>query len=475
MPTLITTSTAATPIGYGHQGHLFKLPRGPYAGRLIAVMARSPSVIAWSRADAPYTDWTDPVDVITDAADDPCAAVMDADGNVYVVYTNPDGALRHVKLVNVGGTWAKGTTVTVYDSATSSNRFPTILKDTSNGIRINWTRIDSGVYSLRAKMSIDDGVTFGGGETDPGLELDTGSSSLYSQVLQRSVDIHCVYTRDGAALKHRQIELDAALWQSAETLYTGTVQPRDVHVALSADNVLGVLFATDANVFLKEFDGAVWGSLQAVATGVFTSPILHYVRATPFAQMLASIGLDQQQIVVSQRLDDSFTTPQPALTGHGSFDTVFCFNADADSSFADCTTAASDLSPGDVQHPESGALVEAVGDAVYLGMNRRFAVVHLELSTPGSGGGVVWEYWDGTSWIGFVPVSGNTALDASSTAIQLFTDTQAIPVDWTKTLVNGVYRFWIRAVVTTGYTIAPVGSQVTAAANVTQISPGTTR
>ncbi len=474
MPTLITASTAATPIGYGHQGHLFKLPDGPYAGRLIAIMARSPSIIAWSQADAPYTDWIDPLDVITDASDDPFAAVMDADGHVYIAYTEPDGALRHVKLVNVGGTWAKGATVTVYDSATSSNRYPSILKDTAGRIRINWTRIDSGVYSLRSKMSIDDGGVFGGGETDPGLELDTGSSSIYSQILQRSVYIHCVYTRDGATLRHRRIELDAALWQSAETLYTGTVLPHDFHAALSADNTLGVLFATDAHVYLKEFDGVVWGSLQTVADGVFNSPILHYVHATPFAQMIASIGPDQKHLVVSHRTEDSFTTPQPTLNGHGSFDTVFCYDADADSSFADCTVAASDTSPGDVQHPDSGALVEAIGDALYLGMNRRFAVVHAELSMPGSGGEVAWEYWDGTSWIGFVPVSGSASLDATATVVRLFTDSQAIPVDWTKTLVNGVYRFWIRAVVTTAYTVAPVGSQVTAATNIQQMSPSLT-
>ncbi|GAB4327984.1 MAG: hypothetical protein Kow0074_23660 [Candidatus Zixiibacteriota bacterium] len=472
MSILITSSTASAPIGFGHQGHLFAIPDGPYAGRMIAIFARTPSTIAWSRADAPYTDWSDPADVITDAADEPAAAVMDVAGNIHIVYTaSADGALRYQMLVHAGGAWVTGTSTTIYASATSSNRYPAVLRDTENRIRVVWTRIDSGVYSLRSKSSADGGVTFGGGASDPGLELDSGMSSIHAQLLQRSTFIHCFYTLDGAALKHRRIEINAGLWESAETLFTGTFPSPAFHAALSDDNVLGLVFSDDASVCLKEYDGAVWGALQIVADAPVTSPILTYVGATPFVHLPEPVGPGQLQIAVTQRVSGVFAQPVPVLRGTGPFDSVFCVDADAGTPLADCTAAAGDSTTADVVHPESGALVRDVGDILYLGMNVRFDHVHMTLATPGSGGNVAWEYWNGSAWVGFTPESGANALDMVTTSLRLFADSSTIPSDWIKTSVNDVYRYWIRAVVSAPYTVAPVGTQITAATNITRLSP----
>lgn len=468
--TLLSTTTAAAATGLPPQGRLFRLNDGPMAGRMIALFARSASVLAWSRSDPPYTTWLEPIDIVADAADEPFSATMDRDGNVYVVYTDAVGALRCFKLVNASGTWAKQTTVTVYTSGASVNRHPSILKDAYDRVWIAWTRDDGGVITLRVKNSVDDAQTFGGGEADAGTELSSAGPSAFGQLITRSTYIHCLFTLDGTSLRERRIELDNAIWSVTETLYTGTGLLSDFNAALASDSTLGILFAADSALFLREFDGAIWGSLQEAASGAFAAPTLLYLKTAPWAIALASIGDNQQQILATRRTDGIFGTPEPIVGGGGPFATVLCYRAGGTEPFADLTSEAADTTTGDVLHPESGALLAATGDAVYFGADDRFAFIRIVLDTPGAGGAVDWEYWNGAEWVAFSPESGDYHFDLATTAFRPFVDSTATPSDWHKTLVNGVQRYWLRAVVTTPYTPPPVGTQLTAAADITGIS-----
>src|SRR3972149_3249313 len=179
---LISTATAAFPTGMPTQAKLFRVPAGPFAGRLVAVFAHTPSVISWSCTDAPFTSWSSPADIITDAGDDPCSAMMDDNGNLYIAYTQQTtGALCCVKLTFASGTWATQTPVTVYDSSTSANRYPSILRDLYDRIWVAWTRDDAGVVTLRVKKSTDDGLTFGAGPADAGTDLSGATTSADGQ------------------------------------------------------------------------------------------------------------------------------------------------------------------------------------------------------------------------------------------------------------------------------------------------------
>ena len=469
---LIATTTAAFPTGMPTQNRLFRVPAGPFAGRLVAVFAHTPSVVSWSCADAPYTSWSSPADVIADAADDPCTAVMDDQGNLYVACTQQGtGALRCVKLTFASGTWATQTPVTVYDSGTSSSRYPSILKDLYNRIWIAWIRDDAGVVTLRVKRSIDDGLTFGAGPTDAGTDLSGATTSAYGQMIARNTYLHCLFTIGGTTLKSRSIDLDAAIWNPAETLYTGTGLGRDFNAAVAPDGTLGVLFCAGASLLLKEYDGAVWGALQTVTSSPALSPALRYIENAPHTLFLETIGTAQHQLAGSHRSGGEFTAPVGVLSQSAPLAALFCFDADAGAAYADLTVQAASNTGADVFHPVSGALVAQPGDAVYFGADDRFSLVRVLLSTVGSGGVVSWSYWDGAEWTTFVPASGGYHFDAPNAAVRLFTDGASTPADWQKSLVNNSNRYWVRATITGAFATPPVGSQLTAVSNTSNLIP----
>jgi len=469
---LIETSTAASPTGLPTQHRLFRIASGPFAGRLLALFARTSAELGLSYADPPYTSWSDPGSFVLESADLPFGAVMDDQGDVYVAYTQQTtGALRCVKLIFANGTWATQTPATVYDSETSTNKYPSILKDDYGRIWVAWTRDDAGVYTLRTKSSVDDGQIFGGGPTEPGDDLSGATTACYGLPIARANRINCLYTTGNTALKWRDRDLNAALWGEEQTLYTGTALGADLSAAVSADAGLGCLFAADGMLFLKEYDGAVWGALQTVSDEAVTSPSLRYIGTAPYALFLRAIGTSQAELVESHRVSGAFDSPAPVLSQAVPFATVLCHDADAPSPYADLTTEAADSSGADVLHPTSGALVAAVGDAVYLGSDDRFTLVRVLLATPGTVGTVTWSFWNGSEWLLFVPDSGAYGFHQAEAGVRLWPDGTSTPANWQKTVVNGANRFWVRAAVTTPFTTAPVGSQLTAVPQMTGVIP----
>jgi hypothetical protein len=469
---LISTTTAAFPTGTPTQDRLFRVATGPFAGRLVAVFAHTPSVLSWSCADPPFTSWSSAADFVTEAANDPCSAVMDDHGNLYIAYTQQaTGALRCVKLTFASGMWATQTSVTVYDSETSSSRYPSIRKDLYDRIWIAWTRDDAGTVTLRVKKSIDDGLTFGAGPADAGTDLSGATTAAYGQLIARANHLHCLFTIGGTTLKNRSIDLDAAVWNPSETLYTGAGLGRDLCAAVAPDGTLGVLFSIDTSLLLKEFDGSTWGALQTVASGVALSPSLRYVANAPHTLFLQTIGTNQRQLLESHRNGAEFTAPAGVLSQSAPLATLFCFDADAGTPYADLTVQAAGNTGADVFHPVSGALAAHSGDAVYFGAEDRFSLVRVLLSTVGSGGVVAWSYWNGAEWTTFVPASGGCHFDASNAGVRLFADGASTPVGWQKSLVNNINRYWIRAVVTGPFSTPPIGSQLTAVANSSNVLP----
>lgn len=459
---LLDTSTAQSPTGLPTQKKLFRVPRGAFTGRLIALYARTAANLAFTFADAPFTTWSVPANFVTESDDLPFDAVMDDDGNIHVAYTQTGtGALRVVKLAYLNGTWVPQAAVTIYDSATSSNKYASIIRDAYDRLWVSWTRDDLGTFTLRAKSSTDDGATWGSGSTDAGTDLSGSVASAYSRLVARPTHLHCLYTINATEARHRKINLDAALWDAADVLYTGTGLSADITGAVAPDGKLGALIVADAKLSLKEFDGAVWGSVQTVVNQPCVAPSLRYLGLTPYALFLQNIGTDQNRAFESHRSGTSFTTPAPVLSQQSPFASVFCHDANAPTPFADLTAQAASTSGGDIAHPTSGGLIKSLNDALYLGNDDRFSFVRILLSQNGAGGVVTWSYWNGNEWTAFTPASGAYDLSAANKGVRLFTDGNSTPTDWQKSVVNGANRFWIRIVCTTAFTTAPIGSQIT--------------
>lgn len=459
---LLDTSTAATPTGLPTGKKIFRVRKGAFTGRLIALFARTASNLAFTVADAPYVAWSTPADSVTETDDLPFDAVMDDNGNIHVAYTQTGtGALRVIKLSYLNGTWTPQTAVTIYDSATSLNKYPSVIRDAYDRLWVSWTRDDAGTITLRVKSSTDDGATWGGGSTDAGTDLSGSVSSVYSRLVSRPTHLHCLYTTSEAEARHRKLNLDAALWDAADVLYAGTGLSADITGSVASDGMLGALFVADSQLFLKEFDGAMWGALQTAFSQACLAPSLRYVGLTPYALFLQTIGTDQNRLFEAHRSGTSFTVPSPVLTQQSPFASVLCVDADAPTPFADLTSAAASTPGADIAHPTSGGLIKSTGDALYLGGDDRFSFVRILLSQNGAGGVVSWAYWNGNEWTEFTPASGAYDFSTSNKGVRLFTDGNASPSDWQKSVVNTANRYWIRVLCTTAFTTAPIGSQIT--------------
>lgn len=112
---------------------------------------------------------------------------------------------------------------------------------------------------------------------------------------------------------------------------------------------------------------------------------------------------------------------------------------------------------------------EATDDYAAIGMTEKFGKIDVDNTggTAGTDGEVDWEYWNGSAWTALAGVvDGTTEFTASVSAGQEVTWT--IPADWaTLSLDGGPALFYVRAVITTIYTIDPVYDTGTAAGDVT--------
>jgi hypothetical protein len=315
---------------------------------------------------------------------------------------------------------------------------------------------------VHAKSSTDDGATWGSGPSDPGTALTNGSASCYSQLIFQSPWIHCFYSDDSTLLAYRSFELSGAVWSSQQAIYTGSEIDDDFGADLSSDQKVGVVFPGSCSLLYKEFDGSSWSGVFTVDENVPVSPTIEFFDITPFVFFAKNIGGGQNEVFYSYKEGDSFVTPSPFEEGQKPFETLFCYDHSATEKYADLTGEASDTTVADVYHPTSNALVKDTEDAFYVGMDRKFNLARMILSTAGITGQVSWQYWNGESWTGFVPFSGAYHLDSLDKMVVLWQDLSCAPSDWQQCPVNGVSKFWVRVLVTTDFTTAPVGTQITA-------------
>jgi hypothetical protein len=154
-----------------------------------------------------------------------------------------------------------------------------------------------------------------------------------------------------------------------------------------------------------------------------------------------------------------------SLTGDFTFAAAKVWQVDASAgpAFVDETTdfnsdAANDCLP----FPAA----EAIGDYFAVGLGQTFGKLNLTTGIAGVGGVVVWEYWNGTAWVGLVGVVDGTA---SFSVPGLKHVTYTVPGDWATTALNGSSQFYVRARVTTVFSTNPVLTQGVLATPVDQV------
>ena len=187
-------------------------------------------------------------------------------------------------------------------------------------------------------------------------------------------------------------------------------------------------------------DGPYFSISEVVAAG-FTSVAAPEVNAWATAVFSQDDGVDQ--LLIGRRIAPA---GEPALQ-------VWQTTA-IGPVFVDMTTEYNDAT---VANFLPFPAVEAVGDYVAFGSNETFGQLIMDNTggTAGTVGVVAWEYWDGSAWQ-VIPgiVDGTTGFTAAVSAGQ--TVTWIPPLDWAQTTLNGVAAFYVRAVVSTIFTVDPI-------------------
>lgn len=115
------------------------------------------------------------------------------------------------------------------------------------------------------------------------------------------------------------------------------------------------------------------------------------------------------------------------------------------------TSALNDAATADVTLPI------AIGDMLYLGRDVKSRYINLNVSTAGVTGVLVWEYWNGSTWVSTNMPTGN--LTATGWTKLTIPDSIFYGSAWQKSTENSYNGYWVRARISTAYTTAVILTQ----------------
>lgn len=137
--------------------------------------------------------------------------------------------------------------------------------------------------------------------------------------------------------------------------------------------------------------------------------------------------------------------------------TLYSAQADDGGAFTDETIVANEVTDDDM------TLMPALpvgNDAYYFGFETKVSGFSLHISQQGDWvGTMLWEYWNGASWVGLV--NGPTGADSTFESAGQVDYTWTVQGNWATVAVNGITTYWVRARVLsfTAITTQPLGRQ----------------
>ncbi len=467
MNKFIVNSTAALPLGLPTGRKCLMVKSGQQAGRLAILYAASASNIALVWADPPYDIFSTPVNVVTDAADSPFDACIDDDGDICIAYTVATSLnLGFMKLTFADGVWTIGTPIIVYDAEPSY--FPSIIRLTINYLWIVYTRVSGGVHYISAKSSTTEGESWGT-VSNPGDTLTLGSTSAYAVMVQTGDYQYAFYSEGGSKIAYRRKLYTGVVWNSEVILATGDGFGENLAAAVDTDSRIGLAYASSSGLKFREYSGSGWSVESILDSHVVSGPAVSYQGGIPYVLFNHAYGVNMNLVMYTRRIETSFQSPIPLDARKSYLKKLLVYDASA-GTYQDKTVAASSTDTADVFHSNSGALLAATGDAVFVGMEEPLHFLNIILSTTGSGGEVIWKYWDGQAWKSFTPASGSWHFTTTGHALLLWNDYQSIPVDWQKKTVSDNNLYWISVTAASPFSSAPIGTQISSISNLKALS-----
>ena len=456
----ITETTAAWGLGNPGQSKLFRVSSGPYVGRRVALIQTSASEIKLAWSDSPGSGWSSLATVASDACDGAFDARMTSIGDIHLIYSEQSTNYLVTKKLTLGeGSWSVGSKVTVYNGAQCYD--PSLAVEPGGKLWLAYSRFVTPTRWIYVKSSSDGGATWGSGIGDAGDQISGGATFAWSRVVIDNNSVHVIYNDQDTALSIRSQPLSGGSWSAQYNIATGSGFDRHFDAGIAADGRLGVAFNRD-QLYYREYDGSNWGAVAVLVSQPVMCPQMLFENNVPAVVYLDLIGGDMKVARFTDRRTGSFGSPVVLDDRSAPFDAVLLYDASADS-YEDLTSQAASSTAADVYHSSSGCLVKDSGDTIYLGMDARFRIARLVLSTCGAGGSLLVSYFDGADWQAFTPAGGSPDLSAATTDLLFWTDYSSVPADWQKRLVNSQSRYWVKIEVSSGFTTGPVASQVSAA------------
>ncbi|MBD3402793.1 hypothetical protein GF420_07845 [candidate division GN15 bacterium] len=451
----IAATTASTPLSANRSSLLLEVPSGARAGRRAAIFLSDPGTLQLAYADRPYRTWSTPVTLTSGVAGDSgFTAVIESSGDIVLVYIEDstfDVVSRRLTFTEAG--WQVNAAVTVYTGDVNSEPSLAIAPDVT--LWVSWSRLTSPpVRHIHVKSSAD-GAQWGTGPSDPGDVIHSGGVQASPKIVAGPNRLHVVYCATDSLLRCSR-EWSGGSWSTPETIASGAEVSSHFDAAVRSDGLLAVAWIASF-LYYREYDGAAWSPLQTIERTGLNNVQLSFHHDSALLTFTQVVDTNRHKPYYLLRIDGSFDEPVAVDARIDKLASVFAYHA-ASGEFADLTDAAGSAQAADMAHPNSGRLLAAVGDRLFLGMDRPFRFARLGLSTPGAGGTISFSYWDGTLWRGFTPHSGVSALDTTNIDLRFWLDYQSIPVDWQKCAVDGDVRFWIKIEVLSSFTTGPIGS-----------------
>ncbi len=467
MHTVISTTSAVHSLGGPNGGIILRVEGGAFAGRIAVLYIPVYGTLEMVWADAPYTVFSSSQQIATDCRDAPFSAVISGTGDIYAAYINLSDELCFVRLGFADGGWSIETTQTIFSAADAS--FPVICKLSTGQIWIAYTRYTGGLSYINAKLSEDDGATWTS-DTNPGDTITSGDAvSAFCTMIEAKGYQYIIYTEGGTQLAVRAKSSGGAIWGGETILGSEGSYNDHLSAGVSSDGRLGIAYMTAGGLKYREFTGSTWSAEELIDAAAAGWPRVIFNQGNPAVVYLQYHHSDLTRLVVSTRDSGGFNTAEALVPGRDDPERVLLFN-NSSGDYEDVTAQAVSQAAGDVIHPMSNALVLAEGDAIFAALPQQFSQFHVELSVVGSGGTVVWKYWDGQVWKSFVPESGAWSFTSATKDIALWQDLASIPTDWQPSQLGGYTGYWIRMEVTHAFGTAPVGSVMTGISKIAALS-----
>ena len=467
MNSYIANSTASFPLGRAGGRKCFRVKDGQYANRMAILFASSANAISLVWTDAPYTVFSSPQTIISDAADSPFDAVMSDDGTIYLAYSvGTELSLGFARIDFANGQWQANTPVTVCDA--DENYFPSIINAGDGHLAVAFTRLSSGDRFINIKESSDGGQNWGT-ISDPGTTLTAGASAAFSRLVVNNGMLYTFYTEAGSRIAFRRRLVSGSTWESESVLATGSGFGEHFSIALNYDGRIGVVYVTASGLACREYSGSAWSAVYSIDSGECQYPSISYQSGICYIIYNRPLAGGMSHTLYARQVDSGFSSPQP-LDSRRSFLTKVLVYDESAGSLLDRTAEAASEATADIIHPNIGGMMQRAGDSAFFGMSNPFSFLRVILSTAGSGGEILWRYFNGQTWIAFTPFSGAFHFTTTDYDLLLWKDFQSIPLDWQKKVIDSQSLYWVAATVTTDFSSAPVGSRITAIPDLTMLS-----